>query len=119
MSHPIDPPVPPAPALLLDRLHRATTAAQLGQYDPAAREQLRTDALALALAAGLGDEHRLLVDIAAAQAALAGGDHQAGERTIRLIDRLQDRLYLARSLAVDATYRAQQAYAAANPRTAP
>lgn len=112
MSHPIDPPAPPNPAVLRDRIHRATAAANAGGYDPATRDKLRADALALALAAGLGDEHRLLLQIATAQAGLAGGDHEAGQQTIELIDRLQNRLYMARSLAADATYRAQQAHAA-------
>jgi hypothetical protein len=86
MSHPIDPPVPPSPALLGDRLHRATVAAAAGQYEPTTAARLRDDALALAIAAGLGDEHRLLAELDAARAA---GDHArvaklAGELSARI-----------------------------------
>lgn len=108
MSHPIDSPNPPSPALLHDRLHRAAAAAAAGSYNATTTERLRADALALALAAGLADEHRLLVRISDAQAGLAGGDHLAGERVIELVDELQNRLHTARMLASEALFRAQR-----------
>lgn len=113
MPHLIDSQEPPSPALLFHRIHRATDAARRGDYNPATRDQLRVDALALALAAGLGDEHRLLLNIATAQAGLAAGDHRAGERVIELVDELQNRLFTARMFAAEALFRAQRDHVAA------
>lgn len=86
MSQPINLPEPPPAALLLSRLRSTTDAVRAGQYNATTRERLRDNALALALAAGLADEHQTLAELIAAR---ADGDHArvsklAGELSARV-----------------------------------
>lgn len=117
MSHPIEPPVPPSPALLIDRLNRAADAARRGDYDPAVTALLAAGALALALAAGLPDEHRLLAELLTARAAHAAGDTAAGARTAQLAPELADRIASWGVAASDALWRADRDAAAGSLRS--
>lgn len=86
------------------------------RYTPDALAYVRSDALALAVAAGAGDEHQLLVELAAARDALAAGDDQAEARMITAARKLLAAVQRLNADLPDEIYRAQHARVGLAPR---
>lgn len=103
MSDPtLDPAIEPT-ANIRGRIRWATDAARAGRYDGAALPELAIEALALALAAGLADEHRILAELTAAR---ADGNHAL---VSKLAGELSNRIALWGVAASEALWRADRA----------
>lgn len=77
------------------------------RYSPDALAHVRSDALALAVAAGADDEHQLLVELAAARDALAAGDAAAEARMLSAARKLLAAVHRLNADLPDEIYRAQ------------
>lgn len=107
MVHDDEPPPPTANLRSRMLWFRADITERRDRYTPASLAHVRNDSIALALAAGAPDEHRLLAELAAARTALANGDTAAEARLIKLGQKLLAAVQQINADLPNEIYRAQ------------